>query len=44
MTQLVIRHYARPAAHPRLWAGIVIAAVAVVFGLDQSAQWLVAVS
>ena len=42
MTQVVIRHYARPAAHPRLWAGIVIAAVAVVFGLDQSAQWLAA--
>jgi len=42
MTQLVIRHYARPAVRPRLWAGLVIAAVAVVFGVAQSAQWLAA--
>lgn len=42
MTQLVIRHYARPARRPRLWAGIVIAAIAIVFGMDQSAQWLAA--
>ena len=44
MTQVVIRHYARPAARPRLWAGLVIAAVALVFGAQQSASWLAAVS
>ena len=42
MTQLIIRHYARPAVRPRLWAGLVIAAIAVVFGVAQSAQWLAA--
>lgn len=42
MTQLVVRHYARPTARPRLWAGIVIATIAIIFGLEQSAQWLAA--
>ena len=40
MIQLVIHHYARPKARPRLWAGIVIATIAIVFGLEQSAHWL----
>ena len=40
MTQLVIRHYAKPAAQPRLWAGIFMAVVAIAFGIEQAAQWL----
>ena len=40
MTQLVIRHYAKPAAQPRLWAGIFMAVVAIAFGIEQGAQWL----
>ena len=42
MTQLVIRHYAKPAAQPRLWAGIFMAVVAIAFGIEQAAQWLAA--
>lgn len=42
MTQLVIRHYAKPAAQAKLWAGISMAVVAIAFGLEQSAQWLAA--
>ncbi len=42
MSQIVIRHYASRAAHPRLAAGIALAAIAVAFGLEQSAQWLAA--
>ena len=40
MTQFVIRHYARPAARPRLWAGIFMAVVAIAFGLEQAFRWL----
>ncbi len=42
MTQLVVRHYAKPAAKIRLWAGIFMAVVAIAFGIEQSAQWLAA--
>ena len=40
MTQLVIHHYARPAARRHLWAGVAMALVAVAFGIDQAAIWL----
>lgn len=40
MTQLVAKHYAQPAARRHLWIGIAMALVAVIFAIDQSAQWL----
>ena len=40
MTQLVIRHYASPAARRHLWTGIAMALVAIAFGIEQSMQWL----
>ncbi len=40
MTQPVVRHYARPAARRHLWTGIVMALVAIAFGIEQSVQWL----
>jgi len=42
MTQLVIRHYAKPAAQPKLWVGMAMAVVALAFSLEQSGQWLAA--
>ena len=42
MTQIVIRHYARPANHKHLWLGISMAIIAIGFGIDQAAQWLAA--
>ena len=42
MTQLVIRHYEKPAARRNLWLGIVMAMVAVVFGIDQAVAWFAA--
>lgn len=42
MTQLVIHHYARPTARRHLWAGMTMALVASVFGIDQATTWLVA--
>ena len=42
MSQLVIRHYAKPAAQSRLWAGLFMTVVAMVFGVEQAAQWLAA--
>lgn len=40
MTQLVIRHYERPAARRHLWAGLLIAVVGISFGISQSIAWL----
>lgn len=40
MTQLVIHHYAKPAAQAKLAAGILMAAVAIAFAGEQSAHWL----
>lgn len=42
MTQIVIRHYARPANHKHLWLGISMTIIAIGFGIDQAAQWLAA--
>lgn len=40
MTQLVIHHYAKPAAQAKLGAGILMAIVAITFAIEQSAHWL----
>lgn len=42
MTQLVIRHYAAPAARRHLWIGLAMALVAVAFGIEQATQWFAA--
>lgn len=42
MTQLVARHYAKPASRRHLWIGMAMALVAIVFGVDQAAQWFAA--
>jgi len=42
MTQIVARHYARPAARKHLWIGIAMAVVALAFGIDQAGQWFAA--
>ncbi len=42
MTQLVIRHYEKPAARRHLWVGIAMAIVALAFAVEQSVQWLAA--
>mgnify|MGYP000225675507 FL=1 len=40
MSQIVIRHYAHPAARRHLWLGLLMAVIAVSFGAEQAAQWL----
>ncbi len=42
MSQIVIQHYERPAARRHLWIGIVMAVVALAFGIAQAAHWLAA--
>jgi ZIP family zinc transporter len=42
MSQLVIRHYAKPAARRHLWLGIVMALVALAFGIEQAMHWFAA--
>lgn len=42
MTQLVIQHYARPTTRRHLWIGMAMAVIAVAFGIEQAADWLVA--
>ena len=42
MSQLVIRHYAKPAARRHLWLGVIMAAVALAFGIEQAALWFAA--
>lgn len=40
MSQIVIRHYAHPAARRHLWLGLLMAAIAISFAAEQVAQWL----
>ncbi len=42
MSQIVIQHYARPAARRHLWVGLAMAGIALAFGLEQIALWLAA--
>ena len=42
MTQLVVRHYAKPAARLHLWAGIAMAVVALAFGMARIIDWFAA--
>lgn len=42
MTQIVLQHYARPASRRHLWIGLLIASVAVAFGLEQAVRWFAA--
>lgn len=42
MSEIVIRHYAKPASRRHLWAGLAMAVVALIFAIEQSAQWLAA--
>lgn len=39
MSQIVIRHYAQAAARRHLWLGLLMAAIAISFGVEQAAQW-----
>lgn len=40
MSQIVTRHYAQPASRRRLWIGLLMAGVALAFGIEQADQWL----
>lgn len=40
MTQIVIRHYDRPARYAHLWTGLAMSLVAIVFALEQGIAWL----
>jgi len=42
MTQIVLKHYTRPQARRQLWVGAAMAFVALLFGVEQSMQWLTA--
>jgi ZIP family zinc transporter len=42
MTQIVLQHYEKPAARRHLWIGMAMAAVAVIFGIEQAVQWFAA--
>lgn len=42
MTQIVLQHYEKPAARRHLWVGLVMAIVALAFGIEQAWQWLAA--
>ena len=42
MSQLVIRHYAKPAARRHLGLGVVMAIVALAFGIEQAMHWFAA--
>lgn len=42
MTQIVLQHYEKPAARRHLWVGLLMAVVALAFGLGQAMQWLAA--
>ena len=41
MSQIVIHHYAEPAARRHLWAGMLMALIAITFGIEQGCAWLV---
>ncbi len=42
MTQIILNHYTRPQARRQLWIGAAMAFVALLFGVEQSIQWLAA--
>jgi zinc transporter, ZIP family len=42
MSQLVIRHYAKPATRRHLWLGVIMAVVALAFGIEQAINWFAA--
>lgn len=42
MSQLVVQHYAQPAARRHLWIGMAMAVVAFSFGIEQAMHWLAA--
>ena len=42
MTQIVLQHYAQPASRRHLWVGLLIASVALIFGLERTWQWFAA--
>lgn len=42
MTQIVLQHYEKPAARRHLWVGLVMAVVALAFGIEQAVAWLAA--
>jgi ZIP family zinc transporter len=42
MTQIIVRHYARPATHRRLWTGLTMTVVALAFVVEQASHWLAA--
>lgn len=42
MTDIVARHYARPAARRHLWIGVVMAVVGIAFGVAQAIAWFAA--
>lgn len=42
MSQIVIQHYSRRDARHHLWIGLAMAAIAVAFGIEQTAIWLAA--
>lgn len=42
MSQIVARHYEHPVARRHLWLGMLIAVVAIAFGIEQTQHWLAA--
>ena len=42
MTQIVFQHYEKPAARRHLWIGLLMAVIALAFGIEQAMQWLAA--
>ena len=36
MTQIVLQHYEKPAARRHFWVGLVMAVVALAFGIEQA--------
>lgn len=40
MSQIIIQHYARPASRRHLWIGMIMALVALAFGVEQAVHWL----
>lgn len=42
MTQIVLQHYEKPGARRHLWIGLFMAAIGLIFALEQAAHWFVA--
>lgn len=40
MSQIVIRHYAQPAARRHLWLGLMMLAISLIFAMEQAVHWL----